>query len=279
MDVDAQVVAESSRSGGRGRSSRLGVRHCGVCGNPGHNARTCQVVPESSGEEYASSLTTSETPALSTTSSIASSSQTASGSAAFSTDSTTTLFTTSTTLDATISSTVAPSSTTSIAPLHFKAIVQGGPAADTPARVPPPDYGSIFVGTYNPANVGAAVFSVEAGTGSLLSEGERICGFYAPGVESASLSTCNASPRSNEAPITCDQGQTDGGLLSCGAPRMTCIEDFNDDNDPQCYTTGGVWTQFWALGVTNGYYIVEIGSSNAASGGGRTAFDFVIQGV
>ncbi|KAJ3539819.1 hypothetical protein NM208_g5337 [Fusarium decemcellulare] len=52
MDVDAQVVAESSRSGGRGRSSRLGVRHCGVCGNPGHNARTCQVVPESSGEEY-----------------------------------------------------------------------------------------------------------------------------------------------------------------------------------------------------------------------------------
>jgi hypothetical protein len=52
MDVDAQVVAESSRSGGQGRSARPGVRHCGVCGKPGHNARTCQVVIETSGEEY-----------------------------------------------------------------------------------------------------------------------------------------------------------------------------------------------------------------------------------
>jgi hypothetical protein len=41
MDVDAQVVAESSRSGGQGRSARPGVRHCGICGKPGHNARTC----------------------------------------------------------------------------------------------------------------------------------------------------------------------------------------------------------------------------------------------
>ena len=52
MDIDAQVVAESSRSGGQGRSARAGVRHCGVCGKPGHNARTCQVVIETSGEEY-----------------------------------------------------------------------------------------------------------------------------------------------------------------------------------------------------------------------------------
>ncbi|KAJ3545561.1 hypothetical protein NM208_g2452 [Fusarium decemcellulare] len=52
MDVDAQVVAESSRSGGRGRSVGPGVRRCGVCGKPGHNARTCQVVIETSGEEY-----------------------------------------------------------------------------------------------------------------------------------------------------------------------------------------------------------------------------------
>lgn len=51
-EVDAQVAAESSRSGGQGRSSRPGVRHCGVCGKPGHNARTCQVVLETSGEEY-----------------------------------------------------------------------------------------------------------------------------------------------------------------------------------------------------------------------------------
>ena len=40
MDVNAQVVAESSRSGGQGRSARPGVRRCGVCGKPGHNART-----------------------------------------------------------------------------------------------------------------------------------------------------------------------------------------------------------------------------------------------
>ncbi|KAF5005573.1 hypothetical protein FDECE_7980 [Fusarium decemcellulare] len=236
--------------------------------------------PSTSGtSNVASSLTTSEASALSTTSSIASSSQMASESGSFWTDSTTTLFTTSTTIDTTTSSTVVPSSTTSIAPLHFKAIVQGGPAGDTPARFPPRQYGSITVGTYNPANVGVAVFSIEAGTGALLVEGERICGFYSPSLESASLYACNASPRSNEAPITCDQGQTDGGLLNCGAPKMTCIEDFNDDNDPQCYATGGVWTQFWALGVMNGYYLVELGSSNAAAGGGRTAFDFVIQGA
>ncbi|KAF4460296.1 hypothetical protein FALBO_12924 [Fusarium albosuccineum] len=209
----------------------------------------------------ASSLTTSEAFALSTTS-VASSSQTTSESAAFSTDSTTTLFTTSTTLDATTSSTVAPSSTTLTAPLHFKAIVQGGPAGDTPARFPPRQYGSITIGTYNPANVGVAVFSIEAGTGSLLVEGERICGFYSPSLESASLS--------------------DGWWateLRCAQDDMTCIEDFNDDNDPQCYATGGVWTQFWALGVMNGYYLVELGSSNAAAGGGRTAFDFGIHGV
>jgi hypothetical protein len=52
IDVDTQVVAESSRSGGRGRSVGPGVRRCGVCGETGHNARTCQVVPEASGDEY-----------------------------------------------------------------------------------------------------------------------------------------------------------------------------------------------------------------------------------
>ncbi|KAM5526918.1 transposase [Fusarium oxysporum f. sp. phaseoli] len=40
MDVDAQVVAESSRSGGQGRSARPRVRHCGICGKSCHNART-----------------------------------------------------------------------------------------------------------------------------------------------------------------------------------------------------------------------------------------------
>jgi hypothetical protein len=52
MDVDTQVVAESSRSGSRGRSERPGGRRCGVCGKVGHNARTCQVVIEISSDEY-----------------------------------------------------------------------------------------------------------------------------------------------------------------------------------------------------------------------------------
>ena len=42
MDVDTQVVAESSRSGGRGRSEGPKVRHYRTCGKAGHNARTCQ---------------------------------------------------------------------------------------------------------------------------------------------------------------------------------------------------------------------------------------------
>jgi hypothetical protein len=52
MDVDTQVVAESSKSSSQGRSARPGVRRCGVCSKVGHNARTCQVVIETSGEEY-----------------------------------------------------------------------------------------------------------------------------------------------------------------------------------------------------------------------------------
>jgi uncharacterized protein YigA (DUF484 family) len=52
MDVDTQVAAESSRSGGQGRSARPGGRRCGVCGKVGHNVRTCQVVIEASREEY-----------------------------------------------------------------------------------------------------------------------------------------------------------------------------------------------------------------------------------
>jgi hypothetical protein len=52
MDVNTQVVAKSSRSVGRGRSERPGSRHCGICGKAGHNARTCQVVIETSREEF-----------------------------------------------------------------------------------------------------------------------------------------------------------------------------------------------------------------------------------
>jgi hypothetical protein len=52
MDVDKQVVAESSQRGGRGRSAAPVQRRCGVCSKPGHNARTCQVEIELSGQEY-----------------------------------------------------------------------------------------------------------------------------------------------------------------------------------------------------------------------------------
>ncbi|ENH68901.1 hypothetical protein FOC1_g10000681 [Fusarium oxysporum f. sp. cubense race 1] len=52
MDINTQVLAESSRSGGRGRSVGPGIRRCGICGKTRHNTRTCQVVPEASGNEY-----------------------------------------------------------------------------------------------------------------------------------------------------------------------------------------------------------------------------------
>ena len=52
LDVDAQVAIESSRSGAQGRSARPRERHCGVCGNPGHKERTCQVVINTFGEGY-----------------------------------------------------------------------------------------------------------------------------------------------------------------------------------------------------------------------------------
>ncbi|KAJ4018269.1 hypothetical protein NW758_15332 [Fusarium oxysporum] len=52
MDVDMQVVAELSRSGGQGSSVRPRVRRCGTCGKTGHNARTCQEGIKASVDEY-----------------------------------------------------------------------------------------------------------------------------------------------------------------------------------------------------------------------------------
>jgi hypothetical protein len=52
IDVDIQVMAESSRSGGQGSLARPRVRHCGTCGKTGHNVRTCQEGIQASGDEY-----------------------------------------------------------------------------------------------------------------------------------------------------------------------------------------------------------------------------------
>jgi hypothetical protein len=40
IDIDAQVIAESSS--GRGRSQEAKVRQCSIYGKTGHTARTCQ---------------------------------------------------------------------------------------------------------------------------------------------------------------------------------------------------------------------------------------------
>jgi DDE superfamily endonuclease/Psq-like protein len=46
--VDEQVMQENRRGSGCGLGARTKARCCGVCGKPGHNARTCQEVAESS---------------------------------------------------------------------------------------------------------------------------------------------------------------------------------------------------------------------------------------
>ncbi|ENH72356.1 hypothetical protein FOC1_g10000457, partial [Fusarium oxysporum f. sp. cubense race 1] len=52
IDVNAQVVAEPSRSGGQGRSARPRERRYRICRKPGYNIRTYQVVIKTSREEY-----------------------------------------------------------------------------------------------------------------------------------------------------------------------------------------------------------------------------------
>lgn len=121
------------------------------------------------------------------------------------------------------------------------------------------------------------VFSIDANTGALIVDGSKICGFYG-GFESASLYVCNASPRTNEAPVTCDQGQADGGVLKCSAPAMTCVEDFNDENDPVCSPTGGVWTQFMGFQLLGDYFLLSLGSVAAATGG-NIPINLMIQGI
>jgi len=51
IDATQQLEAETSQNSGRKKRIETRARRCGVCGEPGHNARTCQKVESASGEE------------------------------------------------------------------------------------------------------------------------------------------------------------------------------------------------------------------------------------
>ena len=51
-DVAQQVQQEMRENGVGSSRGQPRQRRCGNCGKPGHNARTCQIEIESSGEEY-----------------------------------------------------------------------------------------------------------------------------------------------------------------------------------------------------------------------------------
>ena len=50
-DVEVQVKEETRQSSGRNLRAKTKQRQCGVCGKPGHNARTCQIDVETSKED------------------------------------------------------------------------------------------------------------------------------------------------------------------------------------------------------------------------------------
>ncbi|KAL0940508.1 transposase [Colletotrichum truncatum] len=50
-EADTQLQEETRRSSGRKVRSETTHRRCGVCGNTGHNARTCQFIEETSEEQ------------------------------------------------------------------------------------------------------------------------------------------------------------------------------------------------------------------------------------
>jgi len=50
IEVGEQVKEEMRRGSGRTTRAATGPRRCGNCGKTGHNARTCQVVWETSDE-------------------------------------------------------------------------------------------------------------------------------------------------------------------------------------------------------------------------------------
>jgi len=51
MDIDVQIHNEIKVQGGRKARVETRSRRCGVCGQPGHNARTCVIDVEASEEE------------------------------------------------------------------------------------------------------------------------------------------------------------------------------------------------------------------------------------
>ena len=53
-DVVEQIKQEDRQTRGRKPRDERKGRRCGVCGKPGHNARTCQIDVESFNEEHTS---------------------------------------------------------------------------------------------------------------------------------------------------------------------------------------------------------------------------------
>jgi len=54
--VGEQVAQETRQNGGGAAGSRTKIRCCGVCGKPGHNARTCKEAAESSDSSVSDSV-------------------------------------------------------------------------------------------------------------------------------------------------------------------------------------------------------------------------------
>ena len=51
IDATQQLEAETSQNSSRKKRTETRARRCGVCGEAGHNARTCQKVESASEEE------------------------------------------------------------------------------------------------------------------------------------------------------------------------------------------------------------------------------------
>jgi len=54
--VGEQLAQEGRRNGGGTGGSRTKIQYCGVCGKPGHNARTCKEAAESSDSSVSDSI-------------------------------------------------------------------------------------------------------------------------------------------------------------------------------------------------------------------------------